>query len=86
MLKDEVKAVLRREPFAPLEVRTSDGRRLDVPFQHVAVVMTDGLLVFHGVKDERSRVAKGYDFIAYDRIEKIEPQQAQGDAQPKKAS
>ena len=83
MLKDEVKAKLRHEPFVPLEVRTADGRRLEVPFAHVAVVMSDGLMVFHGIKNERSRVATGYDFISFDGVKDIEPRTAGANGLPK---
>ncbi len=83
MLKDEVKARLRHEPFVPLDVRTADGRRLEVRFPHAAVVMGDGLIVFRGVKDERSRVATGYDFVAFERVEDIEPREARAEELPK---
>jgi hypothetical protein len=73
MTIDQVRSVLAREPFAPLRLYKTDGTVVEIPFRHVAVFVHGGLLVFKGVKNEKSHVATGYQVIGYDYIERIEP-------------
>jgi hypothetical protein len=79
MEAEEIQSVLGREPFVPLRVQKADGSKVDIPFRHAAVVLRgQGLLVFKGVKDERSRRATGYEVIGFDRIHRIEPRTTRG--------
>lgn len=74
MRVEEVESVLRRQPFVPLRLHKVAGGWVDLPFHHVAVVLrSQGLLVFKGVKHERSRQAKSYEVIPFDQIDRIEP-------------
>jgi hypothetical protein len=74
MKLEDVKSVLAQEPFVPLKLVKTDGTSLDIPFKHVAVPQRLHLLVFKGVKHERSRHAtKGFEAIGYDYIDRIEP-------------
>ena len=71
MLKEEVKAELKREPFVPLRFHLKDGKRFDVPFREVARVLEYGVLVFIGLK-EGTYQAKGYDRFSFESIVRIE--------------
>jgi hypothetical protein len=74
MRVEDVKKLLAREPFVPLKVVKTDGSTLPIPFKHVAVPQRLHLLVFKGVKSERSHHAtKGFEAIGYDYIDRIEP-------------
>ena len=74
MRVEDVKTLLAREPFVPLKVVKTDGSTLPIPFKHVAVPQSRHLLVFKGVKSERSHHAtKGFEAIGYDYIDRIEP-------------
>ena len=87
MLIADIQEVLRRRPFSPLRVYKSDGKVVKIPFSHVAIVLGgQGLLVFKGVKKEGSHVAKSYEVIPYDRIERIEEYRSGSDGRRKKAS
>jgi hypothetical protein len=68
MSKDEIEAELGSEPFVPLRLHLSDGRKIEVPFKHVIVFLRYGIIVFKGVKKAGSHVAKGYEVIAYDKV------------------
>lgn len=71
-LKD-IQAVLETSPFVPLTLTRDDGAKIKIPYQHVAIPMRDGLLIFQGVKSATSHSATGKEFVAFDRIERIEP-------------
>jgi hypothetical protein len=86
MERPDIEAVLRREPFVPLRIHLTDGRKLDVPFQHVVVFQGDGVLVFKGVKKPGSHVATGFEFVAYGRIDRIEQKRGRGGSRRRKAS
>jgi hypothetical protein len=87
MLIQDVENVLRREPFNPLRVHKSDGKVVEIPFSHVAIVLrSQGLLVFKGVKKAGSHVAKSYEVIPYDRIDRIEERRGRASGRRKKAS
>jgi hypothetical protein len=74
MKLEDVKSVLSQEPFVPLKLFKTDGSSLDIPFKHVAIPQSLHLLIFKGVKHERSRHAtKGFEAIGYDYIDRIEP-------------
>jgi len=72
MEKELVRAELKREPFVPLRIRLTDGRKFDVPFRDVAHMLGYGVLVFIGMK-EGTRQAKSYDRFGFDQIDRIEP-------------
>lgn len=71
MLSQEIRSELSRDPFVPLRLYVSGGRKLEVPFKGVATVVHGGVLVMKGVK-EGSRRATGYEVVGFDRIERIE--------------
>ena len=71
MQKEQVRNELNREPFVPLRLYLTDGRKFDVPFRDVAHMLSYGLLVFIGMK-EGTRQAKSYDRFGFDQIERIE--------------
>jgi hypothetical protein len=75
MLPAEIKTELAREPFIPLRLHLTSGKKLDVPFKGVATMVQGGLLVMKGVR-EGSRMAKGFDVVGYDKIARIEPHTA----------
>jgi hypothetical protein len=71
MTKEEIRKVLRAEPFVPLRIHRSDGKRYDVPVQDAARVLAAGVIVMRGVKPG-SRSATGYDVFPFDQVVKIE--------------
>ncbi len=86
MLKEEIRAELTREPFVPLRLHLSDGRKFDVPFRDVAHIIASGVLVFIGLK-EGTHQAKSYDRFGFDHIIRIEHRPARGGGKKgKKAS
>jgi len=85
MTKVQVEKVLSKRPFAPLVIHLDDGRAIDIPFEHVAILLAQTLLVMLGVTSETSRRATGKVEFAYDRIERIEPRKSRG-GHRKKAS
>lgn len=69
-----VRDILSREPFVPLVIVKSDGRKLDVPFRHVLVPMKTGAILFKGIESATSHFARdGYEHVNYDAIERFEP-------------
>ena len=72
MQKEAVVAELDREPFVPLRLHLTKGRKYDVPERRAAHMLGYGLLVLIGLKPG-SVQAKGYDTFAFDAIERIEP-------------
>jgi hypothetical protein len=77
VLKEQIKAELGREPFIPLRLHLSDGKKFDVPFREVARVLSYAVLVFIG-RDPKTRVSKGYDRFSFDQIVRIEQRPANG--------
>ena len=71
MLKEEVKTEIWREPFVPLRLHLSNGKKFDIPFREVARVLSYGILVFIGMK-EGTHLAEGYDRFSFDQIIRIE--------------
>jgi hypothetical protein len=71
MLKEDVRIALTREPFEPVRLHLTGGRKYDVPFREVAHLLGYGVLVLIGLK-EGTHQATGYDRFAFDDIEKIE--------------
>lgn len=86
MLKREIADVLHRRPFVPLTIHLDDGETVGVPFSHVAVLLDKTVLVFQGVKDERSHAASGKKEFAFDRVTRIEPSKSRLAHRRKKAS
>jgi hypothetical protein len=85
MLKDDVQAELRREPFVPLRLHLTGGRTFDVPFREVAHLLGYGVLVLVGLKQGTHR-AKRYDRFTFEEIERIEQRPALGKGKRRKAS
>jgi hypothetical protein len=74
MQAEDVRAIMSRQPFVPLKLVKTDGKSIDIPFQHVLVPMKSYALVFKGIESATSRFAKdGYEHVNYDAIEKLEP-------------
>jgi hypothetical protein len=86
MTLNDVEVILSNEPFVPLRLDKTDGTKLDITFQHAVRVLDYGILIFKGVANNHSRVAKGFDVVEFDQIERIEPRRAGGGARRKKAS
>jgi hypothetical protein len=85
MLKEEVKAILEREPFVPYRIHLASGKRFDVTHRDVARFLGYGVLVFIGLK-EGTRQAKGYDRFTFEQIDRIEELGSKGGRRRKKAS
>jgi hypothetical protein len=74
MNRDDIRTIMNHEPFVPLKLIKTDGKRIDIPFQHVLVAMSDGVIVFKGVESATSRFArKGYEHVNYESIDRLEP-------------
>jgi hypothetical protein len=86
MEKQDIIAALDQEPFVPLRLRLVDGRRLDVPYRHVAIVQKQHLLVFKGVKSPTSQRATGYEALGFHLIEGIERRRSASGRRRRKAS
>ena len=86
MRREDIESALNQYPFVPVRLRLTDERVLDVPFKHVTVFQKSGLILFHGVKNEGSRVATGYEVLPYDRIDRIEHRPGRAGGRRKKAS
>ncbi|HEY2586401.1 MAG TPA: hypothetical protein VGI81_11610 [Tepidisphaeraceae bacterium] len=85
MNREELEAQMQRQPFVPLRLHLRDHRKFDVPFNHVIVFRSRDFILFKGVKKEGSRVAKGYEVIPYDQIDRILPNRG-GTGRRRKAS
>lgn len=85
MNREELEAEIHREPFVPLRLHLRDRRKFDVPFNHVIVFRSRDFILFKGVKKEGSHVAKGYEVIPYDYIDRIQPHRG-GTGRRRKAS
>lgn len=68
MRREDLEAMMLREPFVPFCVYLSDRRRFNVPFSHVMIFRSKEIILFTGVKDAAVRVARGYQVIPYERI------------------
>ena len=71
MLKEDVKAVLEREPFVPFRIYLAGGKTYKVTSREAARYLGYGVLVFIGHKAGTCQ-SKGYDRFAFDRIDRIE--------------
>ena len=78
MRREDIESELHREPFIPLRLHLINGKKLDVPFQHVAVFQKTRMIVFKGVKKSGSHIATGYEVIGFDQIDSIEKRQSRG--------
>jgi hypothetical protein len=86
MTADDVQAIVSSKPFVPLRLYTTDGKKIDIAFQHAVRLLDYGVVVFKGVANDHSYVAKGYDVVSFGRIERIEPRKARGSGRRRKAS
>lgn len=71
MTKEDVEAILDREPFKPFRIRVVNGKYYDVLHRRAARFLGYGVLVFIGMK-EGSCQAEGYDRFSFDQISAIE--------------
>ena len=67
MDKEEIRTELNRDPFIPLQMRMTNGRKVEIPFRDVARMIFSGVLVFKGLK-EGSHQVKGFDVFPYEDI------------------
>jgi len=84
MLKDDVKAIMDREPFRPFAFHLVNGKRYKVKTPEAARFLGYAVLFFIGHK-EGTRQAKGYDRFTFEQIERIEELPSNG-RRRKKAS
>ena len=85
MLKEEVRAILEREPFVPYRIYLKNGKHYDVGHDRVARFLGYAVLVFIGMK-EGSVQAKGYDRFPFDHIVRIEDRRPRRATRRRKAS
>jgi hypothetical protein len=71
MNREEVKAVVEREPFRPYRIHLGQRKQYDVLHRDAARFLGYGVLVFIGLK-EGTHQAKGYDRFPFERIDRIE--------------
>jgi hypothetical protein len=72
MSRDQVEAELARDPFVPLRIHLSNGKKIKVPFREVAVVMGPRyMVVFIGAK-RGTHLAKGHTTVDFESIVRIE--------------
>lgn len=72
MRKEDVEAELTREPFVPVRLHLTKGRKYDIAERRAAHMLGYGVLVLIGLKAGSVR-AKGYDRFGFDAVERIEP-------------
>jgi len=75
MLKEQVRTILKREPFTPFRIHLVNGKHYDVDHREVARFLGYGVLVFIGLK-EGTHQAKGYDRFSFEQIARIEDRPA----------
>ena len=85
MERKEIEAALHRDPFVPLRLHLTNGKKLDVPFQHVLVFRPGDVMLFKGVKKAGSHVAKSFELIPYNWIDRVDVRGGSG-RRRKKAS
>ena len=85
MLKEDVKAIMDRDPFKPFAFRLVNGKRYKVTSPEAAVFLGYAVLFFIGHK-AGTRQAKGYDRFTFEQIEQIEELSKGGGRRRKKAS
>ena len=68
MERENLEAMMHREPFVPFCLCLSDRRIFDVPFSNVIVFRSKEIIFFRGVKQPGVVVARSYEVIPYERI------------------
>lgn len=66
-----LQAEIEREPFIPVRLHLSSGKRIDIRHVGDLVYLSYGLMVLHR-PDPTKRRADGYDLINYRLIERVE--------------
>lgn len=71
MTPKTLQAEIEREPFVPVRLHLSSGKRIDVRNAGDLMYLSYGLMVFRR-KDPKSRYAESYDLVNYRLIERVE--------------
>ena len=70
MIRADVLAALRREPYVPARVHMADGRHYDLPFREASHAISDSLIVFIGMRPG-TRQAERYELLNFERIDHL---------------
>ena len=73
MNPEEIKGQLRRTPFIPFRVHTSDGKYLDVKHPEMAMLTRIALLVARPVGDPMQEIPAHYDSVSPLHVVRLEP-------------
>lgn len=73
MRQEDVRALLRAEPFHPLRFRLKDGRTYDVIHQNLTLSSGPWLVIGFPDPDSNGRWAEDSVDIQWDEIESVEP-------------
>lgn len=73
MNPEEIKKHLRRTPFVPFRVYTSDGHHLDVKHPEMALLTRALLLVGRPVADPMKDIPPDYDDVSLLHVVRLEP-------------
>jgi hypothetical protein len=85
MTREELDALLAREPFVPFRMYVRPGKVFEVPFADVVRTQSRQAIVFIGMK-QGTRQAKSFDSFPFDYIERIEERPSRGRGKRRKAS
>ena len=69
----EIRRQLRRIPFVPFRVHTSDGKTLDVKHPEMALLTRSLLLVARPVKDPITEIPARFDEVSMLHVVRLEP-------------
>ena len=73
MNPQEILKQLRRTPFVPFRVHTSDGKALEVKHPEMALLTRSLLMIAHPVKDPTTEIPARYDEVSMLHVVRIEP-------------
>jgi len=73
MNPQEIRRQLRRTPFVPFRVHTSDGKALDVEHPEMALLTRSLLLVARPVKDPTREIPARFDEISMLHVVRLKP-------------
>jgi hypothetical protein len=69
----EIHRQLRRTPFVPFRVHTSDGKTLDIKLPELAFLTRSLLLVARPVKDPTKEIPARFDEVSMLHVVRVEP-------------
>lgn len=73
MNPQEIRRQLRRTPFVPFRVHTSDGKALDVKHPEMAFLTRSLLMVARPVKDPTNEIPARFDEVSMLHVVRVEP-------------